>query len=116
MGPFTFSKEERLLDRSDFVNLNRSGTRYHTKHFIIIAKRNEPGITRLGITAGKRVGNAVRRNRIKRLIREFFRLTKAHFPTGYDIAVIAKKNASHPDLRSIEEELGPIVFGAKFNI
>ncbi|MFP3910480.1 MAG: ribonuclease P protein component [Desulfobacteraceae bacterium] len=116
MGPFSFPKEERLLDRSDFVNLNRSGTRYHTKHFIVILKKNESGITRLGITAGKRVGNAVRRNRIKRLIREFFRLNKANFPKGFDIAVIAKKDASCFDLRRIEEELGHIVCKTKFRL
>ncbi len=104
------------MDRPDFVNLNRSGTRYHTRHFIVVTKRNESGITRLGITAGKRVGNAVRRNRIKRLIREFFRLNKADFPKGYDIVIIAKKDASYFDLRRIEEELGPIVFKTKFNL
>jgi ribonuclease P protein component len=116
MGPFSFTKQERLLKRSDFVNLNRSGKRVYTRHFIIIRKRNELGITRLGVTAGKKVGNAVRRNRIKRLIREFFRLHKALFPQGYDIAIIAKKDASNLDLGRVEEELGQIVSKATFSI
>ncbi|MDZ7698974.1 MAG: ribonuclease P protein component [Deltaproteobacteria bacterium] len=116
MGPFSFSKKERLLNRSDFVNLNRFGKRYHTNHFVVIGKRNELGITRLGVTVGKKVGNAVRRNRIKRLVREFFRLHKTHFPQGYDIVIIAKKDASHLDLRSVEKELGEIVSEATFSI
>lgn len=50
--------------------------------------------TRLGITVTKKVGNAVVRNRIKRLCREFFRLNK-HQITGYrDINIIAKKQAA----------------------
>jgi ribonuclease P protein component len=62
------------------------------------------------------VGNAVRRNRIKRLIREFFRLHKAHFSQGYDIVIIAKKDASYLDLGRVEEELGKIVSEATFSI
>ena len=46
---------------------------------------------RLGITAGKRVGNAVVRNRAKRLIREAFRATQDLWPAGWDLVVIVKR-------------------------
>jgi len=68
----------------------------------------------LGVTVGKKTGKAVKRNRVKRLIREFFRLNKVCFPQGYDIVIIAKKNASYLDLRRTEEELGGAVFNKKF--
>lgn len=110
MRPHTFSKDERLLNRSDFVNPNRSGSRYHTKNFIFVLKQNGLGITRLGVTVSKKVGNAVRRNRVKRLIREFFRLNKPCFPQGYDVIAIAKKDASCLDLRKINEEFEEIGF------
>ena len=109
-----FSKYERLLNRADFVNLNRRGERHYTSNFIVILKKNGLGITRLGVTVSKRTGNAVTRNRIKRLIREFFRLNKSNFPQGYDIVIIAKKDAGYCDFRTIREEIGEIVFDKEF--
>jgi ribonuclease P protein component len=106
---FSFPKCERLLRRADFVNTNRSGKRCHMRHFIAIAGKNELGITRLGVTASKKVGNAIRRNRAKRLIREFYRLNKARLPQGYDIVVIAKKGAGYLNYRKAEKELEEIV-------
>jgi len=101
------------LNQSEFVNLNRSGQRHHTKHFILILKENGLGITRLGLTVSRKTGNAVKRNRVKRLIREFFRLNDTYFPLGYDIVITAKKDASYLDLRKIKNELGEILINKK---
>ena len=114
MGEFALTKKERLLNRTDFVNLNRSGKRYHTRHFLVILKKNGLGITRLGVTVSKKTGNAVKRNRTKRLIREFFRLNKAYLPQGYDIVVAAKKGASYLDLRKTKKELVEIFIDKSF--
>jgi ribonuclease P protein component len=108
-GAFSFPKSERLLRHADFVNVNRSGKRFHTRHFITVIGKNALGITRLGITASKKVGNAVKRNRAKRLVREFYRLNKACLPKGYDIVVIAKKGAGYLNFRKAERELEEIV-------
>jgi ribonuclease P protein component len=110
MESFSFPKNVRLLNRRDFVNINRSGKRLHTRHFTVILKQNGLGITRLGVSVSKKTGNAVKRNRVKRLIRELFRLNKTRFPQGYDIVIAAKKDASYLDLRKIKEDLGEIFF------
>ena len=108
---FSYSKKERLLKRSDFVNLNQGSRRLHSKNFLIIIKKNDLGFSRLGITVTKRIGKAVRRNRIKRLVREFFRLNKDKLPKGYDILVIARADVSTLKFQDIERELGEVLFG-----
>jgi len=108
MNKFSFTKRERLLNRGDFVNLNRLGKRQHTTHFTVIYRRNDLGINRLGITASKKTGNAVKRNRVKRLVREFFRLNKYHFPQGYDLVIIPYKGADGLIFSALQEELGNI--------
>jgi ribonuclease P protein component len=108
MEHFLFPKNERLLKRGDFVNLNRAGKRYYSKRFTAIIKRNKLGITKLGVTVSKKVGKAVQRNRTKRLIREFFRLNKQSMPQGYDIVIVAKKNACNLDLKTVQKDLSKI--------
>lgn len=110
MGSFSFLKSERLLKRSDFVKLNRAGKRYHTTHFVVIAEKNGLDFTRLGVTVGKRVGNAVVRNRTKRLLREFFRQNKLRLPRGYDLVFVARKDAGRLDYRKTSDELAHITF------
>ena len=116
MGSFSFLKKERLLNRKDFVNLNRLGKRYYTAHFNIIFRENGLGITRLGITVSKKIGNSVKRNGIKRLIREFFRCHKTHFPQGYDIVIVARKDAGNLDFWSVTEELEQFLQSKKFRL
>jgi ribonuclease P protein component len=116
MKSFSFPKKERLLNRGDFVNLNRSGKRHHTRHFVVVFKENEIDTTRLGITVSKKIANAAKRNKAKRLIREYFRLNKATLPKGYDIVIAAKQDASHLDLWKIEKELGEVISEKKFHI
>ncbi len=60
---------------------------------MVIVKENEKGQNRLGITVSAKVGNAVVRNRIKRLLREFFRRHQGGSPGQQDIVIIAKNGA-----------------------
>lgn len=116
MASYSFPKIRRLLNRKDFVNLNRTGNRYQTTHFTALLRQNRLGITRLGITVNRKMGNAVQRNRIKRLIREFFRLHESFFPQGYDMVIVAKQGASDLDFWEIKEELGEFILDKKLRI
>jgi ribonuclease P protein component len=69
------------------------GSKVYNKYFILIYLPNENKKNRLGITVTKRVGKSVKRNKIKRYCREFFRLNKCTIPENIDINIIAKKNA-----------------------
>jgi ribonuclease P protein component len=95
------TKEMRLRRRADFVQVQSTGQKLHGRHVIALArKRSSPLLAgRLGITVTKKVGNAVVRNRIKRLVREWMRL-HGWVPAGWDIVVVAKDTAArqvHPD-------------------
>jgi ribonuclease P protein component len=95
------TKEMRLRRRAEFVAVQKDGQKLHGRHVLALAqKRNGPLLAgRLGITVTKKVGNAVVRNRIKRLVREWMRL-HGWVPAGWDLVVVAKDSAAgqlHPD-------------------
>ncbi len=108
---FSFSKKGRLLKRKDFVNLNYQVKRIYTQNFLILLKKNSLSYSRLGITVSKKIGKAVKRNRIKRLIREFFRLNKSKLPKGYDMNIIARADISRLKLQDVEKELKDVLIG-----
>lgn len=104
------------MNRRDFVNLNRAGKRFQTEHFTIIFMKNGLGIARLGITVTRKIGNAVKRNRIKRRVREYFRLHKDLFPKDYDFVISAKKGSDTLDFLKVKEELGEFILDKKIRI
>ena len=91
MKNFCFPKKVRLLKRGQFLKLSRQGKRVHTDCFIAIVLKETAQNNRIGITISKKVGNAVERNRIKRIIREYFRHNKENISGPKDINIIARK-------------------------
>jgi ribonuclease P protein component len=107
LAEYKFEKSRRLLKRHDFLRLADTGIVVHSKYFIGICdkKENKNGFGRIGITVSKKVGNSVERNRIKRLVREYWRLNQYSLNSIPDINVIAKKNASSMDSRELFKSL-----------
>ncbi len=91
MKSYLFTRTDRILKRSEFLFLSKYGTKIHNKHFIAVINKRKTDKIRLGITVTKKVGNAVVRNRLKRLIREYFRLNKDNISRKWDISLIVKK-------------------------
>ncbi len=94
MNQFSLTRADRIKSRYEFVELSKTGKKLNNKYFLALFSINPKGRTRLGITVTKKVGNAVIRNRIKRIIREYFRLNKHNIIGFWDINIIAKKEAS----------------------
>jgi ribonuclease P protein component len=103
---YAFPRERRLRARREFVAAQESGRRVHTAHFVLIVAPgpNVAAPSRLGVTVTKKVGSAVRRNRVKRLVREAFRLCPDLVPTGIDLVVIAKDGAPTLGLADVQSE------------
>jgi ribonuclease P protein component len=80
----------------------------HTASFVFQVARSESPSTRLGLTVSRKVGSAVRRNRIKRLLREAFRTDRALFPERADVVVIAKESCAVRSLADVRNELASV--------
>ncbi|MGW8161162.1 MAG: ribonuclease P protein component [Desulfobulbales bacterium] len=77
MNPLSLPKSYILRKKSEFDNVYQQGKRVHGEHFSLILLPNKVDHNRLGISIHGQLKGAARRNRIKRIIREFFRLNKS---------------------------------------
>ncbi len=89
----SYRRAERVTNKSRYQAIYEQGVWKSSRFFTMVTCGNPAEVKRLGITVTKKVGNAVVRNRLKRLIREFFRRNKDLFPAGHDVIVMAKKNS-----------------------
>ena len=101
----SFPKAARLLRRADFLRVQGSGRRKGTGHFVVVSAPSTAGRVRIGVTVSSRVGNAVIRNRVKRLVRETFRTRCATVPGTKDVVVIARPGAEKLNYDEVVSEL-----------
>ncbi len=86
-----FSRGERLLLPREFERVYQAGRRAGDRYLLVYGLPNKLERTRIGLSVSKRLGNAVRRARLKRLLREAFRLVKEELPRGYDLVLIPRQ-------------------------
>lgn len=91
-----------LNDNKDFLNLYRKGRYIVSKCVVVYFKKNNLPFNRLGITAGKKIGNAVHRNRAKRIIRQAYRENELNMPIGYDFVIVARTSAGNGVVKSTQ--------------
>ncbi|MBU8849355.1 MAG: ribonuclease P protein component [Desulfobacterales bacterium] len=105
MTNFCWPKKARLLKRAQFLTLSKQGKKLQTDCFIAIVLKETAQNNRIGITISKKVGNAVERNRIKRIIREYFRHNKQNISGPKDMNIIGRKGLTTLSNRQIIEKL-----------
>ena len=96
---------ERLKKRWEFQRGYKKGRKYWNRDFVMYVYRNTYNGTRLGVTASKKIGKSVERNRAKRLIREVFRLSNEKIHPGYDIIVVGRSPSIHLKYQQAQDSL-----------
>jgi ribonuclease P protein component len=103
-----FPKRARLRKRWEFERAQRSAGRVVRPLVLGLWRRNGMDLTRLGITASKRIGNSVARNRGKRWLREWFRRERETLPAGLDLVLVLRQGAVQSGHAQVTRDLGVI--------
>jgi ribonuclease P protein component len=99
-----FPPQYRVRRQADFDRVFRNRVVAADNVLVIHGSANQRSYCRLGLSISRKVGNAVVRNRWKRLIREAFRRSRHALPVGYDFVIRPRRGAT-PDYRLIERSL-----------
>ena len=91
-----------LKKNSDFRRLYAKGKSAVNPFLVVYCRRNRTGENRLGYTVSVKLGHAVRRNRIRRRLREIYRLHEAEMRRGWDIVAVARTRAAEASYRELE--------------
>lgn len=89
----TFTRDVRVRKQADFERVYRGNVHAADGTLVVLGWENGTHTSRLGVSVSRRVGNAVRRNRWKRLIREAFRQQRTTLPAGLDLVVRPRRGA-----------------------
>ena len=105
---FSFRPYERLKTTAQFQAVYDRRRSVSDAGLIVYALENGLPFTRIGLSVSRKYGGAVQRNRLRRLFREAFRLSKAELPTGLDLVLIPR-NSQEPELEALRAALVRLV-------
>jgi ribonuclease P protein component len=105
---FTFRRAEHLRSPADFRRVYDCKCSQSDGWIIVYARENALPHLRLGMSVARKIGNAPQRNRLRRLFREAFRLTKHDLPAGLDL-IIVPRSSNEPALMDLQRSLKHIV-------
>lgn len=110
----SFPKSRRLLRRADFQRVYNEGIKLVGPYFLLFAlRRGEPGSCRIGLTASRKAGKAVVRNRAKRLLREAVRRNWEHMPPGCDCVLHVRARMRDAEYAPVEADVRRIMARAR---
>ena len=93
------------MRRSEFDAVYRDARRRSGRHLTVFVRPNGLGRTRFGISVKRELGGSVVRNRIRRRVREAFRLHRMEIPAGWDIVVHPRSSVATAEFGTLEAEL-----------
>ena len=99
----------RIKKNAEFRAVYRRGKSFSNNLLVLYVYRNKKSINRLGISVSKKVGKSVIRNRIKRLIKENFRLNIEDIKVGYDLVFIARNLSNGKSYIEIENSMKNLI-------
>ncbi|GAF66341.1 ribonuclease P [Bacillus sp. TS-2] len=103
-------KEQRIKKNDEFSLVFNEGVSIANRQFVIYALSKEgQELFRLGLSVSKKIGNAVTRNRVKRMIRAFFQENRERLHSHYDYVVIARKPVSNMTYSEVESSLNHVL-------
>jgi ribonuclease P protein component len=108
MTSLRFRKEDRLTRPADFRRVFDCRCSVSNAWLIVYGVANELDRCRIGLSVSRKVGSAVLRNRLRRLYREAFRLSRAELPIGLDLVLIPRTSAE-PPLADLRQSLPTLV-------
>ena len=97
----------------EFKDVYKLGKNYWNRNLILYVKKNDLNVTRVGYTITKKIGNAVTRNKIRRKMKEIYRLNFYNIKQGYDLIFIAKKSIKDISYNELEGSMIHIMSLAK---
>jgi ribonuclease P protein component len=103
----SLSRASRVIRAAEFRRIYNRGQRARGEHLVVVALRRRDGM-RLGLSVSKAHGPAVRRNKIKRILREAFRLERAALPGSFDLVLIPRERERFA-LAAVRAELAALV-------
>jgi ribonuclease P protein component len=115
MGDQRLRPSERLRHPREFQHVFRYGKKLVTPTFILHILPTSASCSRLGMAVSKRVGNAVVRNRVKRLMRELFRQHKAVFQPTCDVVFVARHHAAEASLEELTRQFLSLLRRCQFS-
>lgn len=99
----------RLVKSADFAKVRLEGRYWSNPLLTLGASPNDLAHSRFGFVVSRRIGKAVRRNRVRRLLREATRLRLPRIATGWDVVVIARGAAAQAEFRTLGESLDDLL-------
>ena len=103
-----FPKSDRILKRQLFRRVYDTGKKIQARFFTAFILPNSQPQSRIGITATRRTGNSVVRNRLRRRVRELYRRNKSRVPPGIDIVINVKDGLARAGYDEIEKDFAKL--------